>query len=80
MKAPALGAVLERRILVNYRVDPDLLGSYPPAPFRPVLLADHAPGPPELLGKSTARPRRPHTCDNGVVRCPVIADRNDAPE
>ena len=25
MKAPALAAVMERRILVNYRVDPDLL-------------------------------------------------------
>jgi hypothetical protein len=35
MKAPALAAVMERRILVNYRVDPDLLGSYLPAPFRP---------------------------------------------
>jgi hypothetical protein len=25
MRAPALAAVMERRILVNYRVDPDLL-------------------------------------------------------
>jgi hypothetical protein len=56
MKAPARAAVMERRILVNYRVDPDLLGSHPPAPFRPVVLADHAPGSAELLGKSTARP------------------------
>src|SRR5499425_3944583 len=39
MKAPALAAVMERRILVNYRVDPDLLGSYLPAPFRPALVA-----------------------------------------
>jgi hypothetical protein len=38
MKAPALAAVMERRILVNYRVDPDLLGSYLPAPFRPALV------------------------------------------
>ena len=41
MKAPALAAVMERRILVNYRVDPDLLGSYLPAPFRPALVGDH---------------------------------------
>jgi hypothetical protein len=41
MKAPALAAVMERRILVNYRVDPDLLGSYLPAPFRPVLIGGH---------------------------------------
>jgi hypothetical protein len=41
MEAPALAAVMECRILVNYRVDPDLLGSYLPAPFRPVLLGGH---------------------------------------
>src|ERR1700678_3555557 len=41
MKAPALAAVMERRILVNYRVDPDLLGSYLPAPFRPALIGGH---------------------------------------
>jgi hypothetical protein len=42
MKAPALAAVMERRILVNYRVDPDLLGSYLPAPFRTALVGGHA--------------------------------------
>jgi hypothetical protein len=41
MKVPALAAVIERRILVNYRVDPDLLGSYLPAPFRPALVGGH---------------------------------------
>jgi hypothetical protein len=41
MRAPALAAVMERRILVNYRVDPDLLGSYLPAPFRPALVGGH---------------------------------------
>jgi hypothetical protein len=41
MKAPALAAVMERRVLVNYRVDPDLLGSYLPAPFRPALVDGH---------------------------------------
>ncbi|HXP20244.1 MAG TPA: DUF2071 domain-containing protein [Streptosporangiaceae bacterium] len=30
-------AVLERRILVNYRVDPDVLAAVVPAPFRPVV-------------------------------------------
>jgi hypothetical protein len=37
------------------------------------------PGSAELPGKSTARPQRPRACDNGVVGCPVIADRNDGP-
>ncbi len=41
MEAPALAAVMERRIPVNYRVDPDLLGSYLPTPFRPVLVGGH---------------------------------------
>ena len=43
-------------------------------------LADHTPGSAELLGKSTARPQRPRACDNGVMRCPAIADRNEGPE
>jgi hypothetical protein len=43
-------------------------------------LADYTPCSAELLGKSTARPRSLRACDNGVVRCPVIADRNDGPE
>ncbi len=33
--------VIERRILVNYRVDPDLLGSYLPTPFRPAPVGGH---------------------------------------
>ena len=41
MKAPALAAVMERRILVNYRVDPELLGASLPAPFRPALVGGH---------------------------------------
>jgi hypothetical protein len=41
VKAPALAAVMERRILVNYRVDPDLLGSYLPPPFRPALVGGY---------------------------------------
>ncbi len=37
MTAPDLRAVMERRLLVNYRVDPELLASLLPAPFRPAL-------------------------------------------
>ena len=32
---------MERRILVNYRVDPDVLASALPPPFRPVLVDGH---------------------------------------
>jgi hypothetical protein len=41
MKAPALRATMERRVLVNYRVDPDVLGRALPPPFRPALVSGH---------------------------------------
>jgi len=36
-----LRASIERRILVNYRVDPDVLSAILPRPFRPVLVDGH---------------------------------------
>ena len=41
VRAPALRAVMERRLLVNYRVDPELLASLLPAPFRPILVGGY---------------------------------------
>ncbi|HEV2242894.1 MAG TPA: DUF2071 domain-containing protein, partial [Streptosporangiaceae bacterium] len=41
MRAPAVRAVMERRLLVNYRVDPELLAALLPAPFRPVLVGGY---------------------------------------
>jgi len=41
MRAPAIRAVMERRLLVNYRVDPALLAALLPAPFRPVLVGGY---------------------------------------
>src|SRR5262249_7349942 len=38
VRQPPLRALMERRILVNYRVDPDLLAAALPPPFRPVLV------------------------------------------
>src|SRR5437762_1679839 len=35
MKIPVIRGVIDRRILVNYRVDPDVLAPLLPAPFRP---------------------------------------------
>ncbi len=37
MRLPVIRGVIERRILVNYRVDPDVLARTLPAPFRPKL-------------------------------------------
>lgn len=41
MKTPALSASMDRRLLVNYRVDPDILASRLPSPFRPALVGGH---------------------------------------
>jgi len=38
MKIPVIRGVINRRILVNYRVDPDLLVQILPPPFRPKLI------------------------------------------
>src|SRR5450631_100992 len=38
MRLPALEGVIDRRLLVNYRVDPEIAARWLPAPFRPQLV------------------------------------------
>ncbi|MGD9648432.1 MAG: DUF2071 domain-containing protein [Pirellulales bacterium] len=38
MKLPVISGVIDRRILVNYQVDPEVLAATLPAPFRPKLV------------------------------------------
>lgn len=38
MRLPAIQGVIDRRILVNYRVDPDVVSRLLPPPFRPKLV------------------------------------------
>ena len=38
LQMPAVRGVIERRMLVNFRCDPDVLGRIVPAPFRPKLV------------------------------------------
>src|SRR5262245_25155189 len=38
MRLPVIRGVIERRILVNYRVDPDVLAVLLPPPFRPQVV------------------------------------------
>ncbi len=40
MKLPVIRGVIDRRILLNYRVDPDVLARLLPAPFRPKVVND----------------------------------------
>ena len=42
MRAPTIKATIQRRILVNYRVDPDALAGFLPELFRPALVGDVA--------------------------------------
>mgnify|MGYP002628714534 FL=1 len=42
MHFPVICGVIDRRILVNYRVDPEVAAQILPAPFRPQLVAGHA--------------------------------------
>ena len=39
-RVPAMRGTIERRLLVNYRVDPAVLGRVRPTPFRPQLVGD----------------------------------------
>lgn len=38
MKIPIIRGVIDRRVLVNFRVDPDVLGRVCPSPFRPQIV------------------------------------------
>ena len=38
MQIPVIRGIIDRRILVNFRVNPDVLARFLPAPFRPKLV------------------------------------------
>lgn len=42
VRLPRIQGEIERRLLINYRVDPDAIAPMLPAPFRPQLVADYA--------------------------------------
>lgn len=42
MKIPVIEGLIRRRILLNYRVDPEWVQRILPAPFRPTLVKGHA--------------------------------------
>ena len=44
MRVPTIRGVIDRRILANYRIDPDVMARQLPAPFRPKLLDGYAVG------------------------------------
>lgn len=57
MKLPVMRGVIDRRLLVNYRVDPDVLAAMLPAPFRPKLIHRQAMAGICLIRLKNVRPR-----------------------
>ena len=57
MYIPTLEGLIDRRLLVNYRVDPDYLQRLLPAPFRPKLIHGMGIGGICLIRLKQLRPR-----------------------
>jgi hypothetical protein len=57
MRAPQLVSVVERRLLVNYRTDPDVTARLLPAPLRPQLVNGYAVSGICLIRLGRLRPR-----------------------
>ncbi|MER5885487.1 DUF2071 domain-containing protein [Streptomyces sp. NPDC001941] len=56
VRPPRLASVVERRMLVNYRVDPDAVAPLLPGPLRPQLVRGHAVAGICLLRLGAVRP------------------------
>ena len=57
VRIPAIRGVIDRRILANYRVDPDAMARVLPAPFRPKLAGGFAIGGICLIRLTRVRPK-----------------------
>ena len=57
VRMPRISGEIERRLLVNYRVDPEVASRVLPAPFRPQLVDGHAVAGICLLRLGSIRPR-----------------------
>jgi Uncharacterized conserved protein (COG2071) len=57
MRIPVIKGVIDRRILLNYRVDPKVLARYLPEPFRPKIQNEHGVAGICLIRLREIRPR-----------------------
>ena len=57
MRVPVVQGLIERRVLVNFRVDPEVMQRHVPAPFRVVTVAGHAIAGICLIRLAQERPR-----------------------
>lgn len=81
MKLPALRGLIRRRLLVNWRVDPEVMQRLLPAPFRPKLHAGHAIAGVCLIRLEEIRPRLVPACvglasENAAHRVAVLWDED----
>lgn len=57
MRIPVIRGIIDRRILVNFRIDPDVMAGALPPPFRPKLANGYAVGGICLIRLKGIRPR-----------------------
>lgn len=79
MRLPVIGGLIRRRLLINFRVDPDVMGRFLPAPFRPKLQGGHAIAGICLIRLEEMRPGwLPRSCgissENAAHRIAVLWD------
>ena len=84
MRAPAIRATIERRILVNYRLDPKALAAVLPPPFRPQVVGGYGIGGICLIRLGDVRPAGVPAAlgvrsENAAHRCAVQWDTADGP-
>ena len=85
MNGPAMASVIERRLLVNYRLDPEVAARLLPPGMRPDLANGYAVGGICLIRLSHVRPvglpaRLGVTTENAAHRIGVVWDGPDGPE
>lgn len=81
MRVPVIKGVIERRILANYRVDPEVLRRFLPPPFRPQLVGDYGVAGVCLIRLRDVRPKALPCApgigsENAAHRVAVVWDEN----
>ena len=80
MRIPTIRGVIDRRVLVNFRVDPDVLARVCPAPFRPQIVNGFGVAGICLIRLKSIRPKLFPAClgissENAAHRIAVVSLR-----